>query len=136
MYTITLYIHATFSAFFSFFCCCFEWFLLGIKHLKLGVHFSVYCYFGLVAYKTIGFLQTLYGRKFLLHILYMHNIPVRFEMLFFIPPANKVWGVYRNHPVRPSVRLSVRPSVRPSMYLVSATPPKRLNGFLWNFTHL
>ena len=25
-----------------------------------------------------------------------------------IPPANKVWGVYRNHPVRPSVCLSVR----------------------------
>jgi hypothetical protein len=23
---------------------------------------------------------------------------------FFIPPANKVWGVYRNHPVCPSVR--------------------------------
>jgi hypothetical protein len=35
-----------------------------------------------------------------------------------IPPANKVWGVYRNHPVRPS------------MYLVSATPPKPLIGFL------
>jgi hypothetical protein len=42
----------------------------------------------------------------------------------FIPPANKVWGVYRNHPVRPS------------MYLVSTTLPKRLIGFLWNFTHL
>ena len=24
------------------------------------------------------------------------------------PPASKVWGVYRNHPVRPSVRSSVR----------------------------
>ena len=35
----------------------------------------------------------------------------------FILPANKVWGVYWNHPVRPS------------MYLVSATPPKRLIGF-------
>ena len=37
-----------------------------------------------------------------------------------ISPANKVWGggVYRNRPVRPS------------MYLVSATPPKRLIGFL------
>ena len=62
------------------------------------------------------------------------------------PPANKVWGVYRNPPVRPSVclsvclfvclsvclsvRPSVRLSVRPSMYLVSATPPKRLIGFL------
>ena len=39
-------------------------------------------------------------------------------------PANKVWGVYRNHPVRPS------------MYLVSATSPKPLIGFLWNFIHL
>ena len=28
------------------------------------------------------------------------------------------------------------PSVRPSMYLISATPPKPLIGFLWNFTHL
>ena len=45
-----------------------------------------------------------------------------------IPPASKVWGVYRNHPVCLSVC--------PSMYLVSATPPKRLIGFLWNFTQL
>ena len=43
------------------------------------------------------------------------NVNLKF---FFIPPANKVWGVYRNHPVRPS------------MYLVSATPPKPLIGFL------
>jgi hypothetical protein len=28
------------------------------------------------------------------------------------------------------------PSVRPSMYLVSATPPKPLIGFYWNFTPL
>ena len=28
------------------------------------------------------------------------------------------------------ITLSVRPSVLPSMYLVSATPPKRLIGFL------
>ena len=35
------------------------------------------------------------------------------------------------HPsVRPYVHPSVRPSVRPSMYLVSATPPKWLIGFL------
>jgi hypothetical protein len=27
-------------------------------------------------------------------------------------------------------------SVRPTMYLVSTTLPKRLIGFLWNFTHL
>ena len=25
------------------------------------------------------------------------------EVSIFIPPANKVWGVYRNHPVCPSV---------------------------------
>ena len=43
-----------------------------------------------------------------------------FFIIFFliIPAANKVWEVYRNHPVRPS------------MYLVSATPPKRLIRFL------
>jgi hypothetical protein len=40
------------------------------------------------------------------------------EVFVIIPPANKVWGVYRNHPVRPS------------MYLVSATPPKSLIRFL------
>jgi hypothetical protein len=34
------------------------------------------------------------------------------------------------------ITLAVRPSVRPSMYLVSATPLKRLIGFLWNFTHM
>ena len=38
-------------------------------------------------------------------------------LFILIPPANKAWGVYRNHIVRPSVR----PSVHPSMYLVSAT---------------
>jgi hypothetical protein len=31
---------------------------------------------------------------------------------------------------RNKYRLPVRPSVRPPMYLVSATPPKRLIGFL------
>ena len=41
---------------------------------------------------------------------------------YIYTPANKVWGVYRNHPVRPSIS--------PSMYLVSATPPNRLIGFL------
>ena len=34
------------------------------------------------------------------------------------PPKAKLGGVYRNQPVRPS------------MYLVSATPPKPLIGFL------
>jgi hypothetical protein len=38
-------------------------------------------------------------------------------------PHKQSLGVYGNHPVRPSVR-------RPSMYLVSATPPKPLIGFL------
>ena len=52
------------------------------------------------------------------------NIDAMDKLLY--PPANKVWGVYRNHPVRPPVR----PSVRLSMYLVSAAPPKRLIGFL------
>ena len=47
-----------------------------------------------------------------------------FVNVFIIPPASKVLGggVYKNHPVRPSVR--------PSMYLVSATLPKPLIGFL------
>ena len=27
------------------------------------------------------------------------------KIVIFIPPANKVWGVYRNHPVRPSVHV-------------------------------
>ena len=40
------------------------------------------------------------------------------KQLFIIPPQTKFGGVYRNHPVRPS------------MYLVSATPPKPLIGFL------
>ena len=45
-------------------------------------------------------------------------------LTFLYPPQTKFGEVYRNHPVRPS------------MYLVSATPPKPLIGFLWNFTHL
>ena len=45
--------------------------------------------------------------------------------MFLYPPQTKFGRVNRNHPVRPFVR----PSVRPSMYLVSATPPKRLIGF-------
>jgi hypothetical protein len=61
--------------------------------------FQVYVIIGLVSYlpKVGGYVASLYPRK-------------------------QSWGVYRNHPVRPSVRLS--------MYLVSATPPKRLIGFL------
>jgi hypothetical protein len=43
---------------------------------------------------------------------------------FLYPPQTKFGGLYRNHPVRLS------------MYFVSATPPKPLIGFLWNFTHL
>jgi hypothetical protein len=42
------------------------------------------------------------------------------ERVVIIPPANKVWGGY----------IGITLSVRPSMYLVSATPPKRLIGFL------
>jgi hypothetical protein len=44
-----------------------------------------------------------------------------FLQLVFIPPANKVWG---------GGYIGITLSVRPSMYLVSATPPKRLTGFL------
>jgi hypothetical protein len=44
------------------------------------------------------------------------NYPFDIFVLVFIPPTNKVWGVYRNHPVRPSVRPSVRLSVRPSIH--------------------
>ena len=52
----------------------------------------------------------------------------RSQLLIFLYPLQTKFGrVYRNHPVRPSVR--------PSMYLVSTTP-KRLIGFLWNFTQL
>ena len=40
--------------------------------------------------------------------------------MFIIPPANKVLGGY----------IGIALSIRPSMYLVSATPPKRLIGFL------
>ena len=61
-------------------------------------------------------------------ILYFTGVvlSIKIVILYFtgvvIPPANKVWEVYKNHPVRLSVR--------PSMYLVSATPPKRLIGVL------
>ena len=37
------------------------------------------------------------------------NIKVGYQTVFIPPPANKVWGVSRNHPVRPSVGLFVRP---------------------------
>ena len=45
-----------------------------------------------------------------------------FKYICIIPPASTVWGYI-------GITLSVRPSVRPSMYLVSATPPKRLMDF-------
>ena len=48
---------------------------------------------------------------------------------FIIPPQTKFGGYIG---ITLSVRPSVHPSVRLSMYLVSATPPKRLIGFLWN----
>ena len=37
--------------------------------------------------------------------------------VFIPPPANKVWGVYRNHPVCLSVCPSVRPSVQSKLNL-------------------
>ena len=40
------------------------------------------------------------------------------EELYYTPRKQRLEEVYRNHPVRPS------------MYLVSATPPKQLIGFL------
>ena len=40
-----------------------------------------------------------------------------FVIMIFIPPANEVWGVYRNHPVCLSVRLSVRLSVQSKLNL-------------------
>ena len=48
-----------------------------------------------------------------------------FPQLFFYPPQTK-FGWY----------IGITLSVRPSVYIVSATPPKPLIGFLWNFTHL
>jgi hypothetical protein len=47
------------------------------------------------------------------------------EFFLLYPPQTKFGGVYRNHPVLPSIC----PSVHPSMYLVSTNPPKRLIGF-------
>ena len=61
------------------------------------------------------------------HYLVLHAtsmIKFYFTVYYLYPPQTKFGGVYRNHPVRPS------------MYLVSATPPKRLIGVLWNFTQL
>ena len=51
--------------------------------------------------------------------------------IIIIPPANKqiFLGGGRGY-------IGITLSVRPSVYLVSATPPKRLIGFLWNFTQL
>ena len=55
--------------------------------------------------------------------------------VYFYTPR-KQWlgggGVYRNHPVCPSVCPSVCLSVH--TYLVSATAPKPLDGFWWNLT--
>jgi hypothetical protein len=44
----------------------------------------------------------------------MYSFDYSLDLLY--PPQTKFEGVYRNHPVRPS------------MYLVRATPPKRLIG--------
>jgi hypothetical protein len=47
------------------------------------------------------------------------------EVSLLYPPQTKFGGY-----------IGITLSVCPSMYLVSATPPKPLIGFLWNFTHL
>ena len=47
------------------------------------------------------------------------NVAIRTNYLFIIPPQTKFGGY-----------IGITLSVRPSMYLVSATPPKRLIGFL------
>jgi hypothetical protein len=46
--------------------------------------------------------------------------------LYYYTPCKQSLGGY----------IGITLSIRPSMYLVSATPPKRLIGFLLNFTHL
>jgi hypothetical protein len=63
------------------------------------------------------------------------HIPLGYRILlggaFLYPPQTKYGGyVGITLSIRPSVCPFVHPSVRPSMYLVSATPPKRLIGFL------
>jgi hypothetical protein len=68
------------------------------------------------------------------NLIYLRVLHKKWSDLY--TPRKQSLGVYRNHPVRPSIRLSVHPSFRPSMYLVSATRPKPLIGFLWNFTQL
>jgi hypothetical protein len=53
-------------------------------------------------------------------------------LFFFIPPANKVWGggyIVITLSVCPSVQL-ILSRIGGVMYLVNATPPKRLIGVL------
>jgi hypothetical protein len=65
-------------------------------------------------------------KNMLCHIYFPYfNKLINNKYCIIIPAANKVWeGIYE------SPCPSVLPSVRPSMYLVSATPPKPLIGFL------
>ena len=60
-----------------------------------------------------------------LSIALQNQVPEMILTPFIIPPQTK-FGRY----------IGITLSVRPSMYLVSATSPKRLIGFWWNFTHL
>ena len=60
----------------------------------------------------IQFLSILLGQLWTFHHIVIH-------LDFYTPPQTKFGGY-----------IGITPSVRPSMYLVSATPPKRLIGFL------
>jgi hypothetical protein len=74
---------------------------------------------------TLGWhISTFRGYRILFYIRnpYINHFTNHFSIHY--TPHKQSWGVYRNHPVRPSI------------YLVSATPPQRLIGFLWNYTHL
>ena len=64
-----------------------------------------------------------------IHYTYSGNVWFTVVVFFYTPRKQSLGGGY-------ILYIGTTLSVRPSMYLVSATPPKRLIWFLWNFTHL
>ena len=89
--------------------------------------FHLCCYRDMwfLSYKSI-FFHTADDDKFILtklHIIFCKSLGVMKSQCFYTPRKQSLGGYI-------GFTLSVRQFVRPSMYLVSATPPKPLIGFL------
>ena len=84
------------------------------------IWFQVY----LLVYSLVAGDESFYIQTIAIHFQMLSSFAVFMCVMFLYRWQTKFWGLYRTHPVRLSI------------FLVSATCPKLLNQYWWNFTHL